>query len=177
LRLLPSSTGFSLPGILQLRWIMRHCLVALACMLALSVSVCPSSVADRTWERVGGPPGGLGYDIRMDPSDPDRMLVTDAFAGLHVSFDGGLTWEPTNDGIEVRTGQSGDKIPVFSVTFDPTDPRIVWAGTQDALGIYRSEDGGRTWEKKVNGIIEQQGISFRGFTVDPADSNVVYAAA
>ena len=33
------------------------------------------------WASTGGPPGGLGYDIRMDPRNPDVLYVTDAWAG------------------------------------------------------------------------------------------------
>ena len=40
------------------------------------------------WVRTGGPPGGLGYDIRMQPDNPDIMYVTDANAGVHKSTDG-----------------------------------------------------------------------------------------
>ena len=47
-----------------------------------------------TWARLGGPPAGLGYDIRMDPQNPDKMYVTDAFAGLHISTAGGRSWVP-----------------------------------------------------------------------------------
>ena len=59
------------------------------------------------WVRTGGPLGGLGYDIRMHPDDPDLMYVTDAFAGVFRSTDGGETWTPINDGITTRSGESG----------------------------------------------------------------------
>lgn len=129
------------------------------------------------WLRTGGPPGGLGYDVRMRPDDPDVMLVTDAWAGVFRSTDGGASWAPTNTGITVRGGSSGDAIPIFCLTIDPHDPDIVWAGTQDSRGIFRSDDGGATWERRDNGIAEEFGITFRGFTVDPETSDVVYAAA
>ena len=130
-----------------------------------------------TWTRVGGPLGGLGYDIRMRPDNPDIMLVTDAWAGVFKSIDGGQTWFPSNNGILARIGQSGDAIPIFSLSIDPRNPDIVWAGTQNSRGIYRSEDGGESWQELVNGIVEYEGITFRGFTVHPDDSNIVYAAA
>lgn len=135
------------------------------------------AAAEPTWVRCGGPLGGLGYDVRMRPDDPDRMLVTDAFAGVFASDDGGATWQPSNTGITVRTGNSGDAIPVFCVTIDPHDPDIVWAGTQYLRGIFRSHDGGATWTQMNNGVTETEGISFRGFTVDPRSSDIVYAAA
>ena len=129
------------------------------------------------WIKVGGPIGGLGYDVRMRPDNPDTMFVTDTFSGVNKSVDGGRTWTASNNGITTRTGLSGDAIPVFSLTIDPHNPNVIWAGTQNARGIFKSVDGGKSWAEKTTGIVEQFGISFRGFAVDPNDSNTVYAAA
>ncbi|MDY7040719.1 MAG: hypothetical protein SVX38_07640 [Chloroflexota bacterium] len=130
-----------------------------------------------TWVRTGGPLGGLGYDVRMRPDDPDVMYVTDAWAGVFMSTDGGQTWFPSNEGITTRAGESGDAIPVFCLTIDPHDYDTIWVGTQNVRGIFKSTDGGRTWVERDNGVVEQEGITFRGFTVDPRSSDVVYAAA
>jgi photosystem II stability/assembly factor-like uncharacterized protein len=129
------------------------------------------------WVRTGGPLGGLGYDIRMRPDNPDVMYVTDAWAGVFKSVDGGQTWHPANTGITTRTGESGDAIPIFCLTIDPHDYDTIWAGTQNTRGIYKSTDGGDSWVQMDNGVVENEGITFRGFTVDPHDSNIVYAAA
>jgi photosystem II stability/assembly factor-like uncharacterized protein len=129
-----------------------------------------------TWVRLGGPLGGLGYDIRMRPDNPDIMFVTDAWAGVHKSTDGGHTWFPANDGITSRQGESGDAIPVFCLTIDPNNNDVVWAGLQNLGELYRSTDGGTTWQKRVLGISERMGLTFRGITVQPGNSDVVYAA-
>jgi hypothetical protein len=84
-----------------------------------------SPLADRTWTRLGGPIGGLGYDIRMRADNPDIMYVTDAWSGAYKSTDGGQTWFPINEGIQTRTGSSGDAIPVFSLTIDPNNNDIL----------------------------------------------------
>jgi len=129
------------------------------------------------WVRTGGPLGGLGYDVRMRPDNPDIIYATDAWSGVNISVDGGRTWHPSNKGIITRAGHSGDAIPVFSLTIDPHNPEVIWIGTQNRRGIFKSTDGGKTWMEKDSGVVEREGISFRGFTVDPRDSNVVYAAA
>lgn len=121
-----------------------------------------------TWVRTGGPIGGIGYDIRSRPDNPDSMFVTDVTSGLNVSVDGGRTWTPSNTGMDVNF--------VFSATVDPNNNNIVWAGTQSRMGIFKSTDGGRTWVRKTNGVAGDVGVSFRGFTVDPTNSNIVYAA-
>ncbi|MHC4705045.1 MAG: WD40/YVTN/BNR-like repeat-containing protein [Planctomycetota bacterium] len=129
------------------------------------------------WVRTGGPLGGLGYDVRMRPDNPDVMYVTDAWAGVFISLDGGETWSPSNEGITTRTGASGDAIPVFCLTIDPHDHDTIWIGTQNVRGIFKSTDAGQTWNQKDNGVVEYEGITFRGFTVDPRSSDIVYAAA
>ena len=136
-----------------------------------------SPLADQEWVRLGGPLGGLGYDIRMDPRDPAVMYVTDAFTGVFKSTNGGQTWFPSNNGITTRVGVSGDAIPVFCLTIDPNNPDTLWIGTQGVRGLFRSGDAGQNWVKMDQGIIERDGITFRGFTVEPGNSDVVYAAA
>ncbi len=129
------------------------------------------------WVKTGGPIGGLGYDVRMRPDNPDMMYVTDAFAGVHASTDGGRNWYPSSEGIIRFGGPSGDAMPSFSLTIDPNNPNTLWSGTQGIRGIFKSTDGGKTWVKKDSGVVESEGIAFRGFAVDPKNSNIVYAAA
>lgn len=126
---------------------------------------------------MGGPIGGLGYDVKMRPDNPDRMYVTDAWTGVNYSFDGGKTWTAWNQGISSNGGPSGDAIPVFSLSISPQNPDVMWAGTQGIRGIFKSTDGGKTWQKKDNGIVENEGLSLRGFTVDPKNIDIVYACA
>jgi len=113
----------------------------------------------------------------MRPDNPDIMYVTDAWSGVHISTDGGHTWRVSNEGIAIRAGPSGDAIPVFSLTIDPHNPDVIWCGTQNRRGIWKSTDGGKVWERKDSGVVENEGISFRGFTVDPRNADIVYAAA
>jgi photosystem II stability/assembly factor-like uncharacterized protein len=137
----------------------------------------PAYQAD-TWVSTGGPPGGLGYDIRMDPRNPDVLYVTDAWAGAFKSTDGGRNWFPINNGINTRTGPSGDAVPVFSLTLDPNNPDTLWAGTQFSSGIFRSDDGGQNWRQMNtgrNGVLEKS-ISVRGISIEPGNSDVVYFA-
>jgi photosystem II stability/assembly factor-like uncharacterized protein len=137
----------------------------------------PTPPPGYTWTKTGGPSGGLGYDVRIHPLDKNIMYVTDNPSGVNKSCDAGATWGQRNEGITTRTGPSSDGIPIFSLTIDPNDPNIVWAGTQNAKGIYKSTDGGETWAKKDNGVAEGVEISFRNFGVHPHNSNIVFAGA
>jgi len=136
----------------------------------------PQPVAELTWIRTGGPPGGLGYDIRYNFDDPNTWYATDNYGGVHISHDDGLTWSPSNSGIPRQSGSTGDALPVFCLTVDPLDPQIVWVGTDITGRIYKSTDAGKTWTQKNNGVeIEYDTLTFRGFTVDPRSSDTVYA--
>lgn len=128
------------------------------------------------WTKTGGPLGGLGYDVRLRRDNPNVVFVTDAFSGVNVSRDGGETWSASNTGITARAGPSLDAVPVFSLTIDPQNTNVMWAGTQNVRGIFRSTDGGQSWTRKDNGVVEGAGLTIRGFTVDPLDSRIVYAA-
>ena len=140
---------------------------------------------DFPWISTGGPIGGMGYDIRIHPVNHNIMFTTDVWKGVFKSYDGGKTWHARNKGIdfrniptnEIRFGPSGDAIPIFSLTIDPVNPDIVWCGTLGFLGIYKSMDCGESWSKMTNGIsITPLGITFRGFAIDPTNSNKVFAA-
>lgn len=136
----------------------------------------PSDDTAMIWIRTGGPPGGLGYDIRYNFADPNIWYVTDNFAGVHISTDNGRTWHPSNQGIPSQMGPTGDWRPIFSLTVDPINPQIIWAGTDVTGHIYKSIDGGQTWVQKDNGIVnEWDELTFRGFTIDPNTSDTVYA--
>ncbi len=123
------------------------------------------------WVKLGGPAGGIGYDIRMRADNPDIMYVTELSAGVHRSVDDGQTWIPINQGILVDTIGATN---IFCLTIDPHDDNTIWAGTQITGHIYRSTDGGQTWEQRDNGIPHDD-ISVRGITIDPHNQNVIYA--
>jgi photosystem II stability/assembly factor-like uncharacterized protein len=128
------------------------------------------------WIHLGGPPGGLGYDIRYNPDFPNIWYVTDANAGVHRSVDNGIRWESVNQGIETYAGPTNDLIPVFCLTVNPHDPTIIWSGTTGNGHLYKSEDAGVTWVEKDEGIVKEYDIlSFRGVTFDPVSPDIMYA--
>lgn len=131
------------------------------------------------WEYTGGPHGGLGYDVRMVRGRPTTMYVSDAWAGVFRSSDGGQSWTPVNTGITVRRGLTGEAFPIFSLTISPHNPNVIWIGTKDQRGIFRSDDGGQQWHKMDKNLPFKgtDGITVRGFTVHPVKPNVVFASA
>jgi photosystem II stability/assembly factor-like uncharacterized protein len=142
---------------------------------AVVVESGPPAYQAGTWVKTGGPFGGIGYDIRMRPDDPEIMYVTDDGAGAFKSTDSGLSWFSLNEGI-IPSGFAGDSYSVFSLTIDPNNNDIIWIGSSSNSNIYRSTDAGKTWVLKKNGIVYEH-ESFRGFAIQPGNSNVVYAAS
>jgi photosystem II stability/assembly factor-like uncharacterized protein len=127
-----------------------------------------------TWAKTGGPIGGLGYDVRYGSTDKSVMYVTDNYSGVNKSTDGGQTWFISNRGITGRSGPSLDAVPIFTLTVDPNNANIVWAGLKDAKGLYKSTNAGQTWQNVTPNIPEVQFV-FRGVTIEPGHSNIVYA--
>jgi photosystem II stability/assembly factor-like uncharacterized protein len=56
---------------------------------------------------------------------------------MHKSTDGGMTWKAMNAGLA--------SLNVRSLAVSPGDPKTVYLGTNGS-GLYRSRDGGATWE-------------------------------
>ncbi len=110
----------------------------------------------RTWNPIfdEAPTGSIG-DLAVSPSNPDVIYVGTG-EGLHrpdlavgdgifKSSDGGKTW--AHKGLE-------DVQQVSRVIVHPKDPNIVFVaglghpyGANDMRGVFRSTDGGNTWEK------------------------------
>ena len=91
--------------------------------------------------------GGLcAHSILTDAKDPDRIWVGISAAGVFRSDDGGLSFEPKNDGIN----SAGEGFCVHSLTHDPNQAAVIFR--RDHRGMYRSEDAGDSWQLIENGL-------------------------
>ncbi|HVT97145.1 MAG TPA: sialidase family protein, partial [Acidobacteriaceae bacterium] len=91
--------------------------------------------------------------------------------GIYRSDDAGKTW--THLGL-----RGGEQIPAIAV--DPANPNRLFAavlghpyGPNEERGIFRSEDGGKTW-KKV--LYKGERIGGSDVVLDPKNPRIVYAA-
>jgi photosystem II stability/assembly factor-like uncharacterized protein len=76
-----------------------------------------------------------------------------------------------------RRGANGALPTIWSLTIDPVDPDILFAGTRPAA-VYRSRDGGRQWEKLAVDVARECSIGIPFVTsviVDPDDHRIVWA--
>jgi photosystem II stability/assembly factor-like uncharacterized protein len=113
-------------------------------------------------------------DIAIDPSDPSTWYVAVGSGGIWKTETGGTTWSTVFD--------DEDAYSIGCVTIDPNNSRTIWVGTGENVsgrhvgfgsGVYRSRDGGTTWEN-----LGLQGSDHIGMIrVDPRDSDVVFVAA
>jgi PKD repeat protein len=103
-------------------------------------------------------------DLVQDPSSPDGVFAAfgidggcnscAAPGGVWRSSDFGLTWSPT-----LTSASPGTPIPAqpgqVKLTISATSPPVLYASVLDrddahaAGGLFRSGDGGRTWEKRT----------------------------
>ena len=118
--------------------------------------------------------GGRIVDIAVDPTKPTTWYVAAASGGVWKTTNAGTTWSSVFDGQgSFSTG---------CVAVDPKNPLVVWVGSGEnnsqrsvsyGDGVYKSVDGGKTWENV--GLKKSEHIG--KILIDPRDSNVVYVAA
>jgi photosystem II stability/assembly factor-like uncharacterized protein len=133
------------------------------------------SVDGLRWRSIGpAMMSGRISDLAIHPAQPRTWYVAAASGGLWKTTNAGTTFTPIFD------SQSTYSIGV--VTIDPRSPNTVWVGTgennyQRAVaygdGVYRSEDGGKSWTNL--GLKSSEHIG--RILIDPRNSNTVYVAA
>ena len=118
--------------------------------------------------------GGRIADIEVSPADGSTWFVAVGSGGLWKTTNAGITFQPVFD--DQPSYSIGD------VALDPSNPEVVWVGTGENVsgrhvawgdGVYRSRDGGRSWEQM--GLESSEHIG--KILVDPRDGNVVFVAA
>jgi photosystem II stability/assembly factor-like uncharacterized protein len=129
-----------------------------------------------SWRHIGPASfGGRIDDIEAVADDPRIIFVGTASGGIFRSRNNGVTWDPVFDAY-------GTALSIGDIAIAPSDPNVIWAGTGEANsrqsstwgdGVYRSLDGGTTWQHM--GLRETQTIG--RIVIDPRDPSVVFVAA
>ncbi len=113
-------------------------------------------------------------DLAIHPEDRNTWYVAAGSGGVWKTTNFGTTWE------DIFADQPSYSIG--AVTLDPTNPEIVWVGTGENSsgrhvgfgdGVYKSLDGGKSWENM--GLESSEHIG--KIVVHPEDGNVVWVAA
>ncbi len=110
----------------------------------------------------------------VDPNDRTKYYVAVASGGVWKTVNSGTTWTPVFDG--------EGAFSIGAIALDPKNPATVWVGTGERNsqrsvgygdGVYRSDDGGKSWRNVGLKTSEHIGR----IAIDPRDSNVVFVAA
>lgn len=142
----------------------------------------------KTWQFKGLADAGLISNIVVSPTDPSTVWVAvlgnpwrpSDTRGVFMTTDGGKTWKKTlyvND----TTGAS-------DIEIDPSNPNVLLAGmwTEQRKpwtqvngstdgGIWKSTDGGRTWNKLAGGLPTSDPTDRVRIGFAPSSPNIVYA--
>ncbi|HEX8872278.1 MAG TPA: YCF48-related protein [Candidatus Acidoferrum sp.] len=96
----------------------------------------------QTWRQVG-PPGGTVISLAADPSDANRLYLGTADGHVFVSGDEGGHWQLLG-----RIGAGQDDVVTHIIVDRRKTSRLyasTWTLYSGGGGVYRSDDGGRTW--------------------------------
>jgi len=115
-------------------------------------------------------PGGGGlclHTIVTDPVRADRMWVAISTGGVYRTDDGGRTWAARNVGI--RAEFLPEKYPEFGQCVHKIvqPPRGKTLFLQNHWGLYRSDDGGDSWQDVARGVPSDFGFAMAAHPHDP----------
>jgi hypothetical protein len=118
-------------------------------MLVSTILLAAAAYANLSWRSIGPAiAGGRVAAVAGTPQDDQLYYLGTAGGGVWRSVNGGATWQPVFDKQAVSA--------IGAVAIDPTNERVVWAGTGEANprndvsygdGLYKSSDGGKTWRR------------------------------
>ena len=111
--------------------------------------------------QMGSPGGGETQAIALHPTDP-KILYAGAAKGLCKTTAGGKDNWPSS-GLEALSPRA--------IVLDRSNPEVLFVGTYE-MGVYKSEDGARSWTRSSSGITNGR---IRSLVIDPGNGQVVYA--
>ena len=102
--------------------------------------------------------GGRIADIAVNPKDKSNWYIAVGSGGVWKTTNSGVTFTPVFD--------QQNSYSIGTVTIDPNNTNVVWVGTGENVsgrhvgwgdGIYRSQDGGKSWMNM--GLVKSEHLS------------------
>jgi len=147
-----------------------------------------STDGGKTWRKTLFANANAGaVDLLIDPTNP-RILYASTWRinrtpySLNSGGDGSALWKSTDSGeswkeISKNEGFPTDTLGIIGVTVSPVNNDRVWAivENKEKGGLYRSDDGGKTW-KNVNSErkLRQRAWYYTRIYADTKDVDKVY---
>ncbi|MDX1532456.1 MAG: hypothetical protein R3362_13075 [Rhodothermales bacterium] len=121
-------------------------------------------------------------DLAVDPTDPDVVWVgTGEANGGHNNFAGGGLYRSEDAGQTWDFLGLGESYSIGRIRIDPTDPDRAFVaalgsyfGKNEQRGVFRTEDGGQTWE---NVLFLSDSTAVIDLAMKPGAPDVLFAAA
>ena len=158
--------------------------------LSIGDGIYKSTDGGKTWTNTGIRDGQQIGGLAIDPQNENRVFAAvlghpygpNTERGIFRTVDGGKKWE--------RIFYIDENSGAAQVMLDPKNSNTIyadiWAARQGpwengawqgkASGLYKSTDGGNTWNKLTKGLpTVEQGLGRIGFCIAPSDPNRMYA--
>ncbi|MGB6521789.1 MAG: hypothetical protein WBE83_08465, partial [Candidatus Cybelea sp.] len=144
-------------------------------MILSSIVLAAAAYANLSWRSIGPAiAGGRVAAVAGTAQNDQLYYIGTAGGGVWKSENGGATWQPAFEKQSVSA--------IGAVAIDPTNEKVVWAGTGEANprnnvsygdGLYKSTDGAKTWRR-----VGLEGVwSISRIAIDPRDSRHVVVGA
>jgi photosystem II stability/assembly factor-like uncharacterized protein len=118
--------------------------------------------------------GGRASDVEGVPGNPNIVYAATGSGGLWKTTNGGMTWKPIFE--------RQNTISIGDIALEPNNPDVIWVGTGESNvrnsvsfgdGVYKSNDGGKTWQHL--GLKDTNTIS--RVVIHPTNPDIAYVAA
>lgn len=151
------------------------------------MGVYKSEDGGKSWKHIGLENTSTISRVIIHPSNPNHVYVAasgnewsnNKERGLYETTDGGKSWKRLiND----------DPNGVIDLVMHPTDPKTMYASTwnrirlrwsdptpQDGDFIWKTTDGGKTWNKLTNGLPQTKFTGRVGIALSRSNPNILYA--
>ena len=135
----------------------------------------PNALGSLEWRPIGPPRAGRAPAVAGDPRNKLVFYFGAAGGGVWKTIDGGRYWHNVSDSYFHSAS-------VNALAISDSNPDVIYAGTGEVCthpdiepgdGVYKSTDGGNSWEHV--GLVETRQIG--RIIVHPTDPNIVYVAA
>ena len=123
----------------------------------------------------GTPDGPKLHSISVDPRDPKHLYFAMSGGGVHESVDGGRTFAPLVDGLDVVEGFDRNEVAFHDphcVRLCPSNPDRLYQ--QNHCGIYRLDRPSREWVRIGKSMPKRIGDIGFPLVLHPRDDDTVW---